>query len=278
MTVPEENPRTRFVCDGTTVRFKPSFELIGVNTYGTAGVANLSLFLEEPQTDPHPVFGTVDGAVEQILDRDWLWDKNTEECVFTEAPPAGYILVILRDTYETQEVLYQTRTPIAMDGSSEYPADKHTHLIQERLEVLRRTAKHRVGDAVFDGQYPSSFRELARVIPIEIVSNSGGGLYTCKELIFDPDINDLRDKTVSDPGGTVVTGAMYEMNLCSSAAAGERSVAYLFADTDPDLHWRFHIPGCREVMEYIACDGSGDKLYFDPDAGDLGEIILFEFK
>ena len=277
MTVPEENPRTRYVGDGSTTRFAVPWELIDVNTFGTDGVANLSVWLEEPQSEAHPVFGTVDGAVQQFMDKDWLWDRATREIVFNTAPGAGDVVVILRDTYDTQEVDYQQLVPFLMDGAPEYGLDKLTHLTQEKLESLRRAVKARVSDLVGGGDgYPASFRRLIRMIPAKITANGGSGEYTIYEQIFDANLQAFRNKVTTDPGGTVVEVSAHDINLCAEIDLGTFVNAYLFEAADTTQHWRFNVTGCaRMVYEYLACDGSGDKIYFDGELSSLGEVILY---
>lgn len=265
MTVPEEEPRSLFTCDGVRRRFKPSYELIDLDTFATDGVDNLLVFIEPPQTEAHPIFGTVDGAVQQYRDKHWFWDAETNEVVMHTAPPSGYKLVINRETYETQEKDYQQFVPFLMDGASEYGYDKVTHRIQELVDLGRRLVKVRPSDIVFDDRdtFPPAFFRLGLAVPIEITLNLGGGEYECRELIFDYDILDFRYREATDLDGVFLfEQACHELNLCQFVEVGDRGIAFALEDVNGDVHWRFVLPGCLQVDGSSSSSSSSSSSYY----------------
>ena len=277
MTVPEQRPRTLFTGDGVTTRFLLPYKLIEKQSQQSFGVDWLDVYIEPPQTDEHPIFGTVDGAVLQRHGRDYTFDRDTYYITMTTPVPTGHVLVLNRNTPADQETDYQTTRPFLLDGAIEYPWDKITHRIQELVEMSRRLMKRRVSDPGFPPIGKVGSYRLCR-----ITADLGNGSYIVREVkADDPFDNDHPDLS----GGYV--GQAEEFNLCNLVVVGSLAILYVLPDDHGGSAYRFRNPGCiqvpgsssasssgaRYVIEYIACDGSGDKLYFDPAVQGLGQVI-----
>ena len=278
MTVPEQRPRTLFTGDGVTTAFVLPYNLIEKQSQQSFGVDWLDVYVEPPQTDPHPVFGTVDGAVLQRHGRDYTFDRDTYTITMTTPVATNYVLALNRNTPPDQETDYQTTVPFLLDGAIEYPWDKITHRIQELVELSRRLVKRRVSDPGFPPIARTASYRLAKV-----THHLGSGLYLIREVKAGGDPLD----STHPPQYAGYMGQAEELNLCETVTDGTLVVVYVLANQCGGTSYRFRAPGCivvpspgstssaggRYVTEYIACDGSGDTLYFDPSVQGLGSVI-----
>jgi hypothetical protein len=233
MTVPYENPRTVYTSDGETLEYAIGFELIGLNTGATRGASTIRVFTEAPQTEDHPITGTVDGTEELVQGIDYEVDVDAGTITLAAAVTENYLISIIRQSEKTQEVDYQELTPFLLDGAIEYPFDKVTHICQEIHDGLLRMVKRRASDKHI-GEY--SYRRVGFSFPAVVTAELGFGEYTMTEVYLDGGV--LTEK----PSGIVVTAE--EMSACEGIAEGTHFIVHAMVDTGGGTVYRFRGAAC----------------------------------
>lgn len=258
MSVPEQTPRVLFDADGVLTNFALPYELIDLDTDFSRGVDNLLVYEEPPQTDPHPIFGTVDGSVQKYQEKDWLYDFDTDEIVFFDPPASGNKICILRETYETQEADYQDSVEFLIDGGMEYVLDKITHRMQELNDIVRRSLYISPSKAII-GEDGFAYVRIGLYFPARIVSVNGGGSYSVRELILDD--GEWRDKDADDLDGVFFSGTAHEFNLCDNVTVGSQINVHIFKIPAGSVVYRFIAPGCVSEESSSSSSSSSSSYY-----------------